>query len=755
MTGAALPFLLGAICVVLVAVPVYLVQRRRLVAHRDDRAAVARDADLGRHLLAAAPDGLYLWDDIADRQHCSRRLAVLLDLDKGIESRIADVLFRFEGEAAAALHQAIRVLRHDGAGFDLTLATAGGRRRVRAIGVRCSDDDGGALADLLWVRDAEAAPTTPESEDEAARVRDLLDALPVPVWLRDDDLEVAFANRACGDGTIVDAGRDLARRVRAGKSPLSEPRLVNGDGTPRLYEISEVPLGDGSRTLGVALDRSPSAAPASDTIPGDGLIDNLRTAMAVYGPDMRLQTFNEAFATLWGLDPGWLGGGPDLGQILERLRESRRLPEYADFRAFREEQLGRFADLEAPTEDLMHLPDGTTLLCVVSPDAAGGLVFAYDDMTDRLALERSHNTLVAVQRETLDNLHEAVAVFGSDGRLKLSNPAFVNLWGLAGGDYGALHVTDFVDHMRPYLENVDDDDDAGWAARRQDLVARLMSREVGGGRLVRADGTVIEYADVPLPDGAVLLSYLDITDRFRVEQALRQRAEAMGEADRLKSEFIANVSHELRTPLTTIIGFAEVLSEEYFGGLNARQADYSRGILDASRDLMSVLGDILDLATIEAGMIRLELDTVELHTVLAGVFALIRERARRKGLELDFDCPPDIGWAVADEKRLKQVVFNLLSNAVRFTPPHGAIALTAERRGDEIAITVRDNGIGVPQGDQDRIFRTFERGSEGSGAGLGLSLVKRFVEMHGGRVDIESAPGKGTAVTCTLPASQG
>jgi signal transduction histidine kinase len=755
MTEAALPFLLGAAGVILVAVPVFLFQRRRLTALRDDRSALGREADLGRHLLAAAPDGLYLWDDIADSQYCSRRLAVLLDLDKGTESRIADVLFRFEGEAAAALHQAIRVLRHDGDGFDLTLATAGGRRRVRAIGVRCSDSDGGALADLLWVRDAEAAPAMPEFQDEAARVRDLLDALPVPVWLRDDDLEIAFANRACGDGTVVDAGRDLALRVRDGNAPLSEPRLINGDGTPRLYEISEIPLGDGSRTLGVALDRSPPAVTPSSPLPGDGLIDNLRTAMAVYGPDMRLRSFNEAFATLWELDPGWLDGGPDLGQILERLRESRRLPEYADFRAFREEQLGRFDGLEAPAEDLMHLPDGTTLLSVVSPDPAGGLVFAYEDMTDRLALERSHNTLVAVQRETLDNLHEAVAVFGSDGRLKLSNPAFVSLWDFGGDGDTALHVTEFVDHTRPYLENADDGDETEWAARRQDLASRLMSREVGGGRLVRTDGKVIEYADVPLPDGAVLLSYRDITDRFRVEQALRQRAEAMGEADRLKSEFIANVSHELRTPMTTIIGFAEVLSEEYFGGLNARQADYSRGILDASRDLMSVLGDILDLATIEAGMIRLELDTVELHTVLAGILSLIRERARRKGLELDFDCPPDIGWVVADEKRLKQVVFNLLSNAVRFTPTRGTIGLTAERRGDDVAITVRDNGIGVPQGDQDRIFQTFEHGGEGAGAGLGLSLVKRFVEMHGGHVDIESAPGKGTAITCTLPASRG
>jgi len=300
MTGAALPFLLGAACVALVAVPLLFFLRRRLATLDAERKALGHEADLRRHLLAATPDGLYVWDAIGGGEHCSRRLAVLLELDKGTASRIEDVLFRFEGEAAAPLHQAVRDLRHDGSGFDLTQATAGGRRRVRVIGVRCSDADGGALAELLWVRDADNAPRAPDTEsDEAARVRDLLDALPVPVWLRNADLSIAFANNACGDGLIIEAGRNLAVRARESAKPAREPRLVNGDGSPRLYEISEAPLADGARTLGVAVDRTPSPAPATDPLPGERLIDTLRTAMAVYGPDMRLRTYNRAFSELW------------------------------------------------------------------------------------------------------------------------------------------------------------------------------------------------------------------------------------------------------------------------------------------------------------------------------------------------------------------------------------------------------------------------------------------------------------------------
>ena len=752
--GPALAFALGVLALAVLAAPLMAWQRRRLAAVRAEARRLEAEAEKGHRILAAAPDGLYLWDDVAGTQHCSRRLAVLLDLSAGTNAGIEDVLYRFEGEAAAALHQGVIELRRDGTGFELTLPTAGGRRSVHAVGGRCSGAAGAPLADLLWMRDAgQAGPAAPAA-DEAERVRALLDALPLPVWLRDADFAVAFANRACGDGALARAGRDLAARARDQGAALAEPHMVDAGAGPCAWEITETPLGAGPGTLGFAVAgeaaaETPGAAGAEAQV-----LESLPTALAVFGADARLRFFNAAYAGLWRLDRDWLASAPDLGQVLERLREGRRLPEYADFRVFKEEQLGRFADLAEPARDVLHLPDGTTLHCVTSRHPLGGLVFAYEDATDRLALERSYNTLIAVQRETLDHLHEGVAVFGSDGRLRLSNPAFAALWNVeqeeaAAGDGEALHMADFVERMRPFLGAIED-----WEAHKRRLTARLMERQAGSGRLERSDGTVLEYANVPLPDGAVLLSYLDVTDRFRVEQALRQRAAAVTEADRLKSEFIANVSHEIRTPLTTVIGFAEILAEGYFGGLNERQAEYSRAIAETSRGLMSVIGDILDLATIEAGKMTLELDTVDVHGMLAGVLALVRERARSKRLELEFDCPLDIGWMVADERRLKQVVFNLLSNAVQFTPPAGSVGLAGERRGEDIVITVRDQGAGVPEADQERLFRAFERGAggEASGAGLGLSLVRRFIELHGGTVEMHSVPGKGTRVTCRVPA---
>jgi signal transduction histidine kinase len=239
-----------------------------------------------------------------------------------------------------------------------------------------------------------------------------------------------------------------------------------------------------------------------------------------------------------------------------------------------------------------------------------------------------------------------------------------------------------------------------------------------------------------------------------VQRALRERNEALETAGRLKSEFIANVSYELRTPLNAIIGFAEILTNQYFGELNPRQLDYSRGILDSSHRLLQLINDILDLATIEAGYMMLETEHIDIHSLMASVLALTRERARKQNLNLEFECAHDLGTLTADERRLKQALFNLISNAIKFTPSGGTIRLEAHREGDEIALVVSDNGSGIPSEQQARVFEKFERGNpqaRQSGAGLGLSLVKSFVELHGGRVEMKSEAGTGTTVTLYLP----
>ncbi|MBK1670709.1 hypothetical protein CKO28_22060 [Rhodovibrio sodomensis] len=407
--------------------------------------------------------------------------------------------------------------------------------------------------------------------------------------------------------------------------------------------------------------------------------------------------------------------------------------------------------LVQPEEGLLHRPDGTTLKSTISPHPFGGVLSMLEDVTDKLALERGFNTLIDVQRETIENLYEAVAVFGSDGRLALCNKAFVQLWDLPMEQLGERpHVRAVLQAARPQF-NVDD---ADWPQALETMVARATEPDTRTGRMERPDGGVIDWAQVPLPDGQSLFTYLDVSDSIRVERALREQAEALETADRLKSEFIANISYELRTPLNAIVGFAEILENQYFGELNARQHEYAGAIVQSSQRLIGLINDILDLASIEAGYLELDSQEVDPQQLLGDLQTIARERALSRGIDLAIDCPADIGTLKGDPRRLKQALFNLVSNAFNFTPDQGQVTLRAARTGDTLLLSVVDTGVGIPQEDQANVFHKFVRGQpRKTGAGLGLSLVKSLIELHGGWVELDSTPDQGTRVTCHLPVS--
>ena len=626
-----------------------------------------------------------------------------------------------------------------------------------------------SLATLKHGR-AEAESAVRAADGEIARLREMLDAVPMPVWRRHRGGSVVDCNLAyaaslgaareevlaearelvpAGSGNAVGAPVNMARLAGS----RSEQAHVVIGGQRRLLDLVETPSAAG-RTIGFAHDCTDVEAVRAElwrhVNAHADVLESIYAAVAIFGPDRKLTFFNHAFASLWGIEEAWLAGEPTLGEILERLRESRRLPEFADFRAFKRERCALFTSLIEPRRELMHLPDGRALQLTVSPHPFGGLTFVYEDVSDRLALECSYNTLIQVQRATLDHLFEGIAVYGSDGRLKLNNPAFRTMWGLSEDDVaGEPHVSEIVEKTRDFI-----DDRGDWTAVKGRIVAKVIAPGLTNGLLNRRDGSMLQVASVPLPDGEVLLTYLDVSDTARVERALRERNDALETAGRLKSEFIASVSHELRTPLNTVIGFAEILSNQYFGSLNSSQSEYCRGILDSSHQLMTLINDILDLATIEAGYMVLERSRVDITEMLRAVVTLTQERARSRGLEISLRCPSQIGAIEGDERRLKQALFNLISNAVKFTPPGGAIGVEGRYSQGELLLAVAETGIGIAPADQARVFEKYACKREG-GSGLGLSLVKSLIELHDGSVEIESALGRGTRVICRLPIGRG
>lgn len=729
-------------------------------------------------LLNASPDP---WFALGARGDLAQApgFAPLLRLEQ--VHRLDDVEQALAPSDAAALHGSFRHLTDSGQSFQITVRLADGSRFFQASGRRGAGPDGADLH-VLWLRDItlQGLEQVRRQELHAAQgaeleqLRLLLSFLPLPLWRRGPSLDLNWCNAAYAhllDSTperVLEAGRelpggglfgsprDLALRAQTARAPQEEERFLVVDGDRRLFHLMEIPLPQGGM-IGMAVDRTMERGLKDELtrhIDAHGeVLHQLGSAIAIYGPDMRIKFHNHAYARLWDMDTGWLADEPTYGEVLEDLRARRKLTEEADFPRWKKQQLGLFTSLIEPMEELMHLPDGRTLRSLVVPHPFGGLMFVAEDVTHTLALESSYNTLMAVQQETLDNLAEGVAVFGGDGRLKLCNPAFQRLWSV-GPDLvrGEPHASRLVDLVRPFL-----DEGGDWSRERERLVGRLLERSADAGIMRRVDGSVLRYALVPLPDGAVLFSCLDVTDSDRVETALRSSNEALEAADRLKAEFIANVSYQLRTPLNAIMGFAEILHNQYFGPLNTRQQEYAKGVLEASRRLLSLVNDILDLATIEAGFMVLERETFEIPQLLHSVAGLTRDWARKQGLDLRVEVPDQIGAMEGDEKRLKQALFNLVSNAIKFTPAGGRITLSAERQGDQVVMAVIDTGLGIASEEQSRVFERFERGSAGSagsaGAGLGLSLVKSFIELHGGSVEIDSDGQSGSIIRCRLPAA--
>jgi len=743
-----------------------------IVASRMARRARAVAAD-AHATLATAPAGWIAWGEDGPGKASpglATRLATWMPGQAPDSDPLAALGCLLAPPDAAALAGHVQGLRSFGEEFSTTVLTVDGARALRLDGRRALD----APFDVLWIADvtsetaiqSDTAIQLTAAEVERDGLRAMVDALPFAMWRRGGDLRIAQANRAFvgtveGGGTDAGAledryGLELAQLARATGRPQSESRNVVVGGERRLYEFHEVPTADGE-VAGYALDvtqvEGVQQELASHIAAQSEVLENVYAAIAIYGADTRLKFYNSAYARLWDADPVWLDSEPTLGEELESLHDRRRLTEQVDFRAWKFEQQRLFASLVAPLEELVHLPDGRTLRRRTTSHPFGGLMMVYEDVTDSLTLERRYNTLIEVQRRTLDNLYEGIALIGADGRLKLCNSAYARLWQFSERDLqGEPHIAELTAKQRHFWP-----DDADWPTLAASIVDTVTSREPVSGRVERIDGSVLEYTGVPLPDGMKLVSYLDVSDRHRVERALRERNEALEAADQLKSEFVANVSYELRTPLNTIIGFAEILSGNMFGSLNLRQAEYVDGILESSETLLELINDILDLASIEAGYFELETASVDIKAMMTGVFALNRERARSHDLELALDCPDGIGTIVADERRLKQVLFNLVSNAIKFTPAGGRIELRADRDGDRMAFAVSDTGIGIPEAEHSRVLRKFERGRNpfgrqtGTGAGLGLSLVKSIVELHGGTLTIRSAIDQGTTVTCFIP----
>lgn len=708
---------------------------------------------------------------------------------------LADVQTALTPGDSAALEGMMDRMQEQGTPFTLIAQSLDEKRSFKFSGRKGENLAQTDQFSILWVEDVseevkarnEVASKQEETAQEFNQIRLALDSLPRPVWLRDGAQNLVWANKTYCEylGKSIEDVLTQQVQITAGASKRKDKTAVSDvkemaatalrEGTAQeqkmhgvfhgkrlLLRLSEIPLTGLGMTLGIAYNITREEELENELarfqVSTNELLEHMRSAIAIFDAQQKLTFYNVAYSQLWDLEAGWLDKQPKLGDIMEKLRENRRLPEQADFRSFKQSWLDMFTNLLKPEDDMLYLPDGSALRMLVVPHSMGGIMMTFEDVTSRLALESSYNTLIAVQRETLDNLAEAVCVFGGDGRLKLWNPSYGRMWNLQPEDLeGEPHINRIVEKKKSFFSEDD------WPQIERLIRSKALSRDPSDERITTSpvngdDAALLDLSVVPLPDGGVLMTYSDVTSTVKVENALRDKAQALETAEQLKLDFLANVSYQLRTPLSSIMGFTDILSNEYFGPLNARQKDYTTDIRSASERLLELINNILDLSTLEAGYLTLEREDVDVHAMLSNVYDLVSEWARKENIAMKLDCAKDIAHLNADEKRIKQALISLIRNAIAFTDEGGSITVQAIEKKSHIHLIVSDTGEGIAAEDKARIFEPFERAQSGknerltkSGAGIGLSLVQRIAEAHGGRVDLESEEGQGTTIAIVIP----
>jgi signal transduction histidine kinase len=742
----------------------------RLEAQSRDEIAALRDKlDRANALLQSEQQVVVDWLPASDRPNIEGEPELL-----GITEPHRALAFGswLEAGKASEMEHALEALRAQGQAFEMTVTTLAGRpieAQGRAIGGRAVlrlKDASAVTRDLVQLTARHQKLLT-----EVGSLRTLVETLPSPAWTRDQVGRLTFVNAAYARAVEAKDASDVVERNlelfdSGAREAITQARTKSGSysgrlpavvvGERRSFDVLDFRTDTGSAGLGTDATEAETmrSALARMVDAHRRTLDQLPTGVAMFDADQQLTFYNAAYRALWALDAGYLDQGPTDSTLIEELRVAGKLPEQMDFGDFREwkTQLHEAYRSNEAAEHVWHLPDGRTLRVITTPNPDGGVTYLFHDISERLDLERRFAELIRVQGETLDNLAEAVAVFASDGRLALHNTAFAQMWKLAPQ---ALSDRPHIEKITALCRPLHGDGDI-WQSLRE-VVTAIEGRTALAGRLERRDGSVVDCTTVPLPAGATLVTFHDVTDSVNVERALRERNDALEDADRIKVSFVHHVSYELRSPLTNIIGFVHLLGDPATGELAPKQREYLDYITISSNTLLALINNILDLATIDAGRMQLNLETVDIRQTMREAAEGVQDRLVSTGLVLDIQAPGDIGSFVADGKRLKQILFNLLANAVSFSPAGATVTLLARRRGSEVIFSVSDKGPGIPPEVLEKVFSWFETNALGShhrGSGIGLSLVRSFVELHGGTVTIDSVVGEGTTVTCTFPDSR-
>lgn len=686
------------------------------------------------------------------------------------------------------LEEYVRATQRSAASFSQALHIIHSDRRLLVVGNIADAAIYPNGAALLWFFDLtdnlqewdNGKREAEEARTAFAAVSALIEASPLPMWHRGKDLRLNFVNQAYvkavgaeDSETVVEQGVELIESLddasamsfaaRALEAGVTQERVVSSTigGNRRQMRVFDVPLGDAG-IGGLAIDiQDLSDAERQYQRLADAqrdLLDMMSAGVAQFDADRSLSFTNLPFRRLFAFRDSWLTEKPEFARVVDRMRENSKIPEVRDFPEWRGERESWFLSAQ-PNEENWLLPDGTHLRVLAQPMPSGGLLLIFEDRTEQAQLASAHDTLLRVRTATFDNLFESVAVFTSDGRLSIWNRRFADIWRL---EETILAGHPRLDGLLPML--------ASQLKKPSQItvVAEILrmttaNREARKSRINFADGRIFQVSTVPLPDGNALFTMFDMTDSIQMEQALRDRNNALSEADAVKGKFLANMSYEFRSPLTSISGFADLLKAGIAGELSPKAMEYVEAIAASSERLTQQINTVLDYSQSELGALPIAKQPVDLAALLRALVAENKNFAGERQIDLILDVGSKPGVIAGDERRLAQAIGHIVDNAIRYGRHRGRVLIVTKAEKDGVVIVISDDGPGITRKEQAALFDGFRpeqiakagdtaqtQATIERRAGLGLPLVRQLIEAHGGTLELQSEPGIGTNVIIRL-----
>ncbi|MEM0923633.1 MAG: PAS-domain containing protein [Pseudomonadota bacterium] len=580
-------------------------------------------------------------------------------------------------------------------------------------------------------------------------VSSLLDRAPLIAWNRDTDGTINWADGKVatreGEVAALDAVNLLVSRQEIegiSSNPIDRTRLELGDKGPMTLHAVEIDGPEDTR-LGFAVDASLTAS-AERTLTRfiqtmTETFAHLTVGLAIFDRNHRLILFNPALSEMWQIEPAWLARRPDLREILDQLRSTRRIPELNDYRAWRDKLLELFENPEAVDyEESWDLSSGARIRVMARPHPHGALAFVFDDVTEQMKLENRFRHMDDLLRTALDRLDEGLAVFGANGLMQFVNSAFHEIWDTDPDSVTqGMHARDLFKLCSRQTVETD-----VWA-RGTTFATGDVSREVWTERLTLGGGRVLRARFAPLPGGSTLAAFADVTDSERAALALVERNEALESVEEMRRVVLDQISHRLRTPLNTVFGFGQLLTDPRFGKLNAHQQTYAAGIIEAAGHLLETVKDVTELASLELESSSLDPDGIAVDQAIEITCELLEHRTREAKVALTAQIDERIGRLQRDGTRVRQILFNMAADAIHRCSGGGEVGIGGRRESDgTVVLFTRE----TPAGTRPVSIEATEKDSPA------LPLVRRLAAKEAGMLRLTcNTEARRIEVTCHFP----